>query len=296
MRIPLAGMKRQVAVTGHTPEFVRWSVRFACPIRRDTDIASIDQSEKRLRAIRAAGAAVSANQVSDGIAVKRDGDGAWWGFRLDDVCEVWGGFDTIRDLCSACPANVAVCANVGQAACDGLKIEASGDVAGCSGWLADDGRTELWHRLSEESWPEWDRIGILPTWPKWYGLWSSGALDGEGLELAKELFLRISRRESAIAEPARQFHSVLTRAAKSNLIVDVELVPCGWSDGVAWTIFPFCDRCRAPRKTIGTACPVCKKRGGRHERVRRRVLGKRPWVPLNSMSFVMNSDPEAARH
>jgi hypothetical protein len=238
-------------------------------------VASIDQTEKRLRGIHAAGVALAERQVCEGIAVRRQQNGDWLGFRIDDVFGLWGGPDRVARACTSCPANAAPSAG------------GKPPIAGCFGWLAADGNIAAWHQAVEDGWPASPDLtsaiaGNIPTQPRWYSLWINRAIAGKQLELVARLFRAIGREGlPAIRGAAQHFVAVLETCHRNGLTLDVELVPAGFSDGLVWTIGRHCDRCRAPKRSGSIACSVCRKRGGGHPEVKKRVLGLRPWVPLS---------------
>jgi hypothetical protein len=264
-------MKRQAAILGATPEFVRWSIRHSCRLRHDTEIGSIDQTEKRLRAIRTAGAALQSGKVFDGVAVSRDERGCLQGFRLDDIFHLWGGQVSVQALCHHCPANLR------------RHPDENGQLAGCCGWLAANDDAMVWRSLVDRCWPDRQPAAILTTRPRWYGLWAAGHWTTPILDFVIRLFVEIEAVNSPVAVAAREFRELLTGCRQASLGLDVELVPAGFSTGVVWTIPCHCDRCRAPYSPNDTSCPVCKKGGRGHPEIKRRVLGHRPWVPLEKI-------------
>ncbi len=275
-------MKRQVAIIGPTPEFVRWSVRHNCPMRADTDIASVDGTEKRLRALHTAGLAVQTGIVHEGIAVRRDQNGDWLGFRIDDVFGCWGGYESVQSLCAICPANLPQSKNL-----DGGNPR--GMVAGCFGWLTTDGDQNDWRRAVEQSWPGDSRSFSIRTNPHWYSLWADRTLSEGRIEHAIDLFRNVSDSGPLQLRPAAMnFRDMLENCHRHGLNIDVELVPAGFSDGITWTIGRHCDRCRAPFDDSWKGCRVCQKQGGSHPEIKKRVLGLRPWVSLTRVIGKVN--------
>jgi hypothetical protein len=268
-------VKRQVAITGATPEFVRWSIRFDCSLRADTDIASTEETEKRLRAIREAGAAINAGYVHDGIAVRHGDNGQWMGFRIDDVFGLWGGCDRVQSMCASCDANLS------RSSAANTVADFQSPVAGCFGWLTTGGDQAEWHRAVEEFWPENSEAFSIRTSPHWYSIWADRTLKGNRLDLAAILFRSVADHgPEVIKQSASDFHRVLEKCRTLGLIIDVELVPAGFSDGISWTIGRHCDRCKAPFEGSWKSCRACKKQGSGHPEIKKRVLGLRPWVAL----------------
>lgn len=260
-------MKRQVAILGPTPEFVRWSIRRACPLREDTDIASVDQTEKRLRAIRAAGLAIGQRRVIDGWAIMPTDD-ATKGFRLEEVLEMWGGEVPVKTMCGDCPANA------------NRIPEIHGLLAGCHGWLPAS------ERLIEQVEGYWSpkhqqlaaSLGMMATSPRWYGIWSTGRLDGDRLELVASLL-----RQCDCGRELTDILAAFESCIEHQMVMDVDLLPQGHSDGLYWTLSSHCDQCKSTRQNDTGGCPVCGKHGAGHPPIKRRVLGLRPYVDLASL-------------
>lgn len=263
-------MKRQVAITGPTPEFLRWSIRHRCRLRNGTELDSVDQTEKRLRAIRTAGSAIKSGEVFQGIAVRKI-QGQWKGFRLEEIFRLFHGREPVEQCCGDCPANV---------------LKAESDLAGCTGWLprSVDG-VDLGHRVGDVvSADEAASLAahFLPTEPIWYGFWSEKNLDSHRLEIVLGI-LRRATTARPVPVVFTQFMEVLSQCAEAGLALDCELVPPGSSDGLRWTVFPHCDRCKAVSVPGQKFCGVCQKSGWGHPEIHRKVLGLRPWVDLNTV-------------
>ena len=278
-------MKRQVAILGPTPEFLRWSVRKACSLRCDTDLSSVDQTEKRLRAIRVASLAIEQGRVFRGIAVDRlptepseeDDAPAIQGFSLQEIFDLWGGRDAVMNECSQCEANLL------------QAPEHFGRMAGCHGWLRRESATqEFWEQFEDvanANWTQYRGQRFLETSPRWYGLWVPSTLEQPEIHWLEHCFSEVWRQ---MAPPATDtyaellgFHRVLAGCLQHGLLLDVEAMPRGHSDGLFWTLEPFCDRCRATRSNHSrNVCPVCGKPGGGHPVIKRKVRGLRPFVDL----------------
>lgn len=247
-------------------------------MRDDLDLASIDQTWKRLRAIRVGADALDSSPVVDGIAISCDKDGRWLGLRIDDVFGPWGGIEKVAALCGQCPA---IPGN-----------DEPGNprrIARCHGWLGADGSVP---RLQQAVELVWSRCAVevpLPTAPHWYSIWTGGELAGERLLATANLFRSVEQLTGFddLRDEACQFAEVLENAGKKKLVVDVELVPPGFSDGLNWTLSACCVQCRATRPNepspTSHRCRTCGKLGGVHQERRRKVLGLRPWVSLETV-------------
>ena len=292
-------MKRQVAILGPTPEFLRWSVRQTCLMRADTEVSSVDQTEKRLHAIRVAGQAIGQGRVFHGIAVDRipgvdvavNGEplsarnvplDAPKGFRLQEVFALWDraegdGQQAVEAACRSCVANLV-----------GNRLQ-NGNLAGCHGWLLREPNLAAFWRAFEsvaaQRWMYYRGSKFLPTDPHWYGLWVSptiGKLELEWLHASLTHAIKLVAISDCESNGGlRDFHRVVAGCLEHGLALDVEAMPRGNSDGLFWTLAPFCDRCRSTRP-LGKkfACSVCGKPGGGHPAIKRKVRGLRPFVDL----------------
>ena len=159
-------------------------------------------------------------------------------------------------------------------------------MAGCTGWLPSSiDEVDLRQRVSQVvSAHEATELAaqFLPTEPVWYGLWSERSLVGLRLQVVLEIFKR-AIAETPLPIVYTQFLNVLSKCADAGLALDCELVPPGSSDGLRWTVFPHCDRCKAISQTGQKFCGVCRKLGCGHPEIHRKVLGLRPWVDLNTV-------------
>ena len=288
-------MKRQVAIVGPTPEFLRWSIRQSCPMRADIALDSVDQTEKRLGAIRTAGQAIQRNQVFEGIAV-RDVDRKPKGFRIAEVFDLYGGFQVVRNCCGDCPANV-----VDPSSSKGDQTDGDlphGDLANCHGWVKRTSDCSDPGELIEQSLTSSQRKAasqwFVHTNPLWYGFWVEGVLQGSRLEFLANLFQGLDR--DVMCEDTRRFVRVLGSCAKKKQTLNLELVPPGNSDGLRWTIMPHCDRCKAVFDSTIRVCPVCNKSGKGHPLIRRKVRGMRPWVDLATVLGAENVNAFLERH
>lgn len=282
-------MKRQVAITGPTPEFLRWSVRQSCPLRDSLEPGSIDATEKQLRAVRVAGLAISREQVYDGVAA-RYVDRSPRGFRLSEVFQVFGGVQEVTRQCSSCVANVLA---------DPLR---HGHLAGCHGWLKrqDNGDSsidlgDLLEQVINDRHQSALSRHFLETTPVWYGLWAGRVLARDHLILIDDLLERMLERLDG-HDDVRDFQAVAQACIRHRLLLDVELVPPGFSDGLRWTIQTHCDHCKAAFGDDQQGCRCCKRAGRGHPEIHRKVRGLRPWVDLATVIGVDELNEFLSRH
>ncbi len=284
-------MKRQVAITGPTPEFLRWSIRKPCVLRADLQPGSVDATEKRLRAIRLAGLAIARDQVFDGIAAKLI-DGQPKAFRVNEIFQVFGGIDQVSHACHGCPVNVLNDSN------------RHGGLAGCHGWLprrvsvppvGQDSEIDVLdiaaainQTFNESADLQQVASELFPSTSElWYGLWARRQLSGAALEFVTARFVDLKTKASNTPEAVADFSRVLEACVSQELILDVELVPPGFSDGLKWTIGAHCDHCRFLFEPEQQGCRCCQKSGKGHPEIHRKVRGLRPWVDL---SLVIGAD------
>ena len=263
-------MKRQVAILGPTPAFIRWSIRQRCLLRADTDLDSVDQTEKRLRALRALSVAVHEQRVHDGFAIKKFAD-QWKAFRVAEITQAFGGMSAVESCCQGCPANVTK---------DASEV---GPWVGCHGWLfseTEEGNLiDALQQVANRSaldWPTW----VLPTDPAWFGVWALPFLQGDSLAFVSRL-IRLASQLCPEMVALQQFSNVLSECQRLDLTIDIESIPEGFSDGLIWELKRHCHRCKATYEPEARHCHVCGKSGKGHPEIKKRVLGLRPYVDLD---------------
>src|SRR5262245_30001266 len=96
---------RPVQDVRQTPEFVRWALARACPLREFDKWDHPEQVERRLRPLRSYAEAAAEGRVFEGICVSREvsPSGSDWlsatGFRASEVLDAYGGHGYVQDLC-----------------------------------------------------------------------------------------------------------------------------------------------------------------------------------------------------
>ena len=118
-------MKRSVAILGQTPQFVRWAIRKACPLRELSENLA-DDSFRQLRGLRAFSVGRAEGRVVDGVCIHpaasaKKVDEAR-GFFAAEVLDAHGGEHQVDQCCHGCEANA-------------LADAVPGVWAGCYGWL-----------------------------------------------------------------------------------------------------------------------------------------------------------------
>jgi hypothetical protein len=264
---------------GPTPEFVRWSIDCACPIREPIETMLVEKTERYLWSLAAIGQCLSRGNIIDDVCIVNpdsDSDTARGCF-VHEVAAFYGGLEFCQKQCGACAANVPARDDVPEKTKDET-------LAGCFGWLI---RTEdLVQRLDEIIAGQLEELssrGVFrPTHPAWYGLWSADRLEGKSLELVARIFDQLAKGATASID-VRRFREALVQCRNKVLSLSVQLVPAGHAVGTEWTIGPFCPDCRAPVGVGIRQCNGCGRRGHGHPAMRRKLIGQRPFVNLNSL-------------
>ena len=259
-------MKRFAAIVGPTPEFIRWTIEKNCPLRENDDAQSPGKCQTRLRPIREIARATADNRLFEGICVwdRDESAGPLRGFIADEVFEFYGGRKAVEDCCSACNAN-----------CAGAEAYS---LAGCYGWLErPQDLAELKARGNELTSEQASHFPPAQQW--WYRLWMNRSLRGQTAKTALELLSGVFENSKA-DDDWRRFAIALERSGNDEFSVWTELVPAGVSDGETWSVGSCCPKCAAPMPLDSRRCDVCPHRGGPHPQRNKKVLGARPYVPL----------------
>jgi hypothetical protein len=274
---------------------VRWSIRHSCALRPADSAAVPAHTERLLRGVHAAGAALAEGRILEGIAVAPtsawsvpdDGRGSGravptgdaaptdsedvLGFRLADVTAIFGGADEIERHCACCEVNVD-------------RAAREKPWAGCFGMLVRDDHTgswtQQWQRAHESIANRFDlEVLVAKTNPAWYGWWMEPMIAGEKLAALEALVNRLPESTTGRTH-VRRFAVALRLAREAGAAVDVFFYPPGVADERRWTIRTHCHRCRAPQGPDEPHCAICGRRGRCHGMVYRKPLGRRPWMPL----------------
>ncbi len=276
---------------GTTPEFLRWALAYACPLRDFPKWTDPNRTERHLRAIRVYQNAVRQNRVFNGIAVQPvDGDcidvETVLGFRVHDVFEFYGDPQSVSETCQSCPANIP-------------GHEQSPTWVGCYGLMpvsevvlpdlvaeVPQGKADL--RVLLESVLETDpdlaqrvRDNFDNTTPAWYGLWISRTPSCRQRQIQLEVLEKLlAQAPCPITPPWEAFQRAVRLSIEQDIQLHLQLVPAAETDGIYWYVDEHCGRCGAMSTTqthTGTQCLVCKNEGRPRNRQRRFVRGKRPY-------------------
>jgi len=196
---------------------------------------------------------------------------------LHEVATFYGGLEFCQAQCTTCRANVSL-SQENQAATKATSL------AGCFGWLVrDEAMVKRLEVILAAHRDELTKLSdIRSTKPAWYGLWSADKLDGQWRNSISEIFDRLVAR-GEVPTDWRRFAQALTICCAQNWPLTVQFIPAGRVAGHAWTVGPYCPDCRAPMDGKIRACTSCGRRGRGHPAIRRKALGHRPFVPLDTL-------------
>ena len=274
-------MKRNAAMIGPTPPFLRWAVRHPCPLR-EIELENLPSSTfRQLRSLSEWSTASREGRVVDGVAFHPDTsrDTTLLGFPVDEITDAFGGKAFVQSSCDGCIAN-SQSDSGGFAGCFGLvqiadlpEILRKTEQAAIRGDLHSQFQQAFHRRAAED-----DRLSAAELW---YGLWIERVVPPAVAEVLR-LFVEEFRDG---AQEWESFYVSLERCIQHNLDLHVELFPSGVSDGQSWRLDPHCATCKSPwdedgDRTAKKVCPVCGEQWVQQAEKKRKVLGIRPYMQL----------------
>ncbi|MDG2182513.1 MAG: hypothetical protein P8L78_12535 [Mariniblastus sp.] len=302
-------MKRSVAIYGPTPQFVRWAILHDCPFR-DVDVDNLpDRTFRQLRGVREFSRAKTEARVFEDYClhpeVASDEPQRARGFHQNEVLAALGEPEFVAKTCRQCPANaLSDLRSEAWAGCYGVLAATSGfdfetlvtssvDFDNLGSYpLYQPGRFDF-VELIEQAFDELPQEVVAnlfpPTSPRWFGIWKNGGFAPQQLRALGELLNLIVRRCLDLdALPAEirevvQLKSAVDRCIKFDLVLSVELVPPGHSDGMTWVINSHCPDCKMSMLGDVDRCLACGRVGGAQGIRKSRVLGSRPYVNLDGV-------------
>ena len=313
-------MKRSVAIYGPTPQFVRWTIKQACPFRELSDENLCDRTFRQLRSIRELSLGIRDGRLIDQFclhpSVRDETNVPVLGFPAEEVWQIYGSRSTIESNCNRCPAN----------ALSSQTEEGDSLWAGCYGWLISaptfrfgshghSAESLAPHEMQvhEEHMVDWvheaaskhiDQETMYDLFPKtnqaWYSLWQSSIPNRKQLEVMQRIFEKVlttakTNIDALLADQfitgIEQFVEAIKRCLTYELELHTELVTAGLSDGLKWETRGYCPTCKAameldePEKvqTKESKCLICGRRGNPTGGKKSKVLGLRPFVQLNGI-------------
>lgn len=135
-------------------------------------------------------------------------------------------------------------------------------------------------------WGHWERLGMTVTHPRWYGLWVVDPLPADVLEILVSWAWKVRQTVQSVPNlllDITMFERACRTAREQSIPLRVESFPPGKSDGVHWFIPAYCQWCRAPRIGRSTICPTCRRDAPIIGPQKRRVLGRRPYLNLETI-------------
>lgn len=271
-------MKRNAAIIGPTPAFLRWAIHHACPLR-EIELESLPNSTfRQLRSLSELSASLLEGRVMEGVAFHPDtlavgAEGPLLGFPVDEIAEAFGGQDYVQSHCGSCPANCLSAAE-GWAGCFGL-VQIVDPVAVSQQVESIAAAKDVFSQLQQQE------LLIYGKGNEWYGLWRDRIVTPQRAKLLR-LCLEDLRDRS---DEWEALCVAVDRCIEHNLDLHVELYPTGVSDGQKWSLDPHCETCKAPldgrhSDMAGKVCQVCGQKLIGENQKKRKVLGLRPYMHL----------------
>jgi hypothetical protein len=262
-----------VAEGGRTPEFVRWTLAHACPLREEYRWTDPEQTERLLRPVRAAGDARREGRCLNGIVfhhrpTRDEPIEQVRGFLVEEALAVFGGEGHVAATCGACPANAVSALRATWAGCYGMFYLA--DAAGFHAAV---------ERALREAQTE-EMPALVQTNPPWYGFWLQSPLLPTHAHSLKVILERVVRASPEAAPLLDEFLIGLSASLETQLPMYATLIPSGRLQDGRWRLDSHCRRCKAPRPLGDRMCQVCALPGEVCAGRTRMVQGERPYHPL----------------
>ena len=280
-------MKRSAAILGPTPPFVRWAIRFDCPLRELSESDLPDMTFRQLRGLRELSHGIRQRRVVQGICIHPDLNESVdtaKGFFVEEICEVFGGLEHVETCCHRCHANAC------QRSASTAQRSDTSIWAGCYGWLP--ARFEEIDYIQEVQ-AALDEQGIQLTLddgnrvtPSWYGLWQIHRWQGARLKHLEQILNALMKRLSATTTSDQnllELSAAVKQCLDYDLQLETNLIPAGHSDGVHWRIESHCPTCLKEMAVDQTTCLACGRKVNPLPSVKRKVLGQRPYNLLHRL-------------
>ena len=294
-----------------TPQFVVWAIGSVdgddfgfdfCNVRAQSGNAP-DSIWRFLRTLDEFTKAEQDQRIFEGICFQNrpnqigdEDDGeflAQKGFRVEEVMPLFGGETQVRQACSQCLANTwlpfydkGLCGCCGMIAEHPVETEwtesFTATKSGCSLQRKVDTLAET---IGEVFWQAFPR-----TKSAWHSMWMCDCFNTKQIQVAHEVFSRITDERNSICTSIRNFVQALSQCQQNpTLSLKVKLIPRGIKFPNEWRILPFCSRCKATGQDPEVAknsdikhhhCETCGHIGLCHPAIKRKPRGDRPYWEL----------------
>ena len=296
-------MKRSVAITGPTPQFVRWAIEKDCGLRDLTPTRLPVSTFQQLRGVRAIALGEAEGRTFKGFCFSGSLDKGSpvenvKAIPIDEVLSLFGSETAISAECLGCSANAKGVSDVAWAGCFGF-------LAADPCWSPESSSPdfpirETWVGLFDSAIAELD-VQILESWNKrpqnWYGVWQTQVFEEQELENLQILLSRIAKLKSvnhhrmsrervepvSAIEQFTQLTNAVSQCHEHGLKLHCELVPAGFSDGISWIIQSHCGVCKISREPGSQRCKCCGSTSCPIPPKRSKVLGDRPYLLLHQI-------------
>ena len=272
-------MRRQVAIQGPTPGFVRWAIWHPCPLRPLEESRFIDRSFRWLRGLREYSIARSQQRCGQDLCFDHQADreqvAETWGFSIAEVTAPWGGLPNVEQACRSCRANVAAAGESEPlAGCFGFLPEAPFDLdALIAGQVASEmeessfGLVQAVNAIAQsESFRDHVRQAFGDFVQPWYGFWKPHRLDPQQCQVLEGVLGELTRFGGSLPDVWLNAVDRLRRAAQvcqGTPTLCVERIPSGFASGETWQLAPACGNCGCDRdqNMPHGPCPACQTAG-----------------------------------
>lgn len=295
-------MKRSVAIFGETPAFLRWAIELPCPFRSDTSRNVTATTFTDVRSLRVISVAEIERRIVDGVCLHPGVDtndvASAKGFSVDEVLAAYACESGIQAACSNCQANISVSkeelangTSRSKAGCFGWvpfsTREDSSNVSGSDGFMSlmehydstadlmDDDLLSKFQTAFDVSEAESDMFA--QTDPAWYGVWSQKSFRKNELRLLD----RILKGVQSSSLPWLRLSRAVEECYRNDLVLHVDIIPPGHSDGATWVTDEQCSTCGSVSDSV--PCTVCGSTLAPLQSRNSKVLGLRPYLNLVSI-------------
>ncbi len=287
-------MKRAAAITGPTPSFVRWAIRYECAFRTPVADDLPYQTFRQLRSLREVSMGRLEERIVDGYCIHPDHHHEAEnvrGFPVAEVLRLFGDEADVQSTCGACPANA-----IGKPNNAAQSVEQGGEVwAGCYGWVRSQSEScnlvDAFERAMDNRQFEFASNFNHAT-HVWFRLWQTNCWAGDQLVGLNRILwsVRANLGSADGFSDLANLHSAAQACLDKSLVLETELIPAGYSDGLHWRIESHCSRCRCELPDDARKCGECGREGLAVSATKRKVLGLRPYMLLKDILGIKETE------